>query len=114
MIQVPGGKVWYGLYGADVYLTMWGPSEFTCTGNLRKVDLSPCLPRIDVPTLFTCVEFDEARPPTIAGFREKVPDARLVVFKGASHQHHLKAEEGYLATVRDFLSEAPRGHRHGT
>lgn len=32
--------------GMQVYLTMWGPSEFTCTGNLQQADLTPRLPEI--------------------------------------------------------------------
>lgn len=89
--------------GMQVYLTLWGPSEFTCTGHLLQSDLIPRLPEISVPTLFTCGRHDEARPETVARFRELVPGARLVVFEDASHEHHLERPDEYLATVRHFL-----------
>lgn len=89
--------------GSEVYLTMWGPSEFTCTGNLRDQDLSARLPSIDIPTLFTCGEFDEARPATVAGFAKLVPGSRMAMFEGTSHSHHLEAPERYIATLREFL-----------
>ncbi len=89
--------------GMQVYLTLWGPSEFTCTGRLLPRDLVPRLPEISVPTLFTCGRHDEARPGTVARFRDLMPAARLVVFEDASHEHHLERPDEYLATVRNFL-----------
>ena len=90
--------------GMEIYMTMWGPSEFICTGNLREHDLAGKLPSIDIPTLFTCGEFDEARPSTVAEFARLVPDSRLEVLAGASHSHHLEAAERYMAILREFLA----------
>lgn len=86
-----------------VYLRMWGPSEFTCTGTLREFTVTDRLADVGVPVLFTCGEHDEASPATMAYFRSQVPGSELVVFKGASHEHHLEETDAYLATVRDFL-----------
>lgn len=87
-----------------VYLGMWGPSEFTCTGTLRTFDVTGRLAEVPVPVLFTCGEHDEASPATMAYFRSQVPGSELKVFKGASHEHHLEETDAYLATVREFLS----------
>ena len=43
---------------------MWGPTEFISTGVLRDYNGSAELASIDVPTLLTCGEFDEATPDT--------------------------------------------------
>jgi proline iminopeptidase len=90
--------------GMPVYLTMWGPSEFTCTGTLHRADLTPRLPEIRVPTLLTCGRHDEATPDTVAGFQRLIPDARMEVFQDASHSHHLEQPDAYLAEVRKFLA----------
>ena len=89
--------------GMPVYLTMWGPSEFTCSGSLKDVDLTPRLPEIRVPVLFTCGRHDEARPETVSRIREMVPGAGLAVIEDASHEHHLEQPDRYLAAVRTFL-----------
>ncbi len=89
--------------GMQVYLTLWGPSEFTCTGRLREVDLTPRLSQIKVPTLLTCGRFDEATPRTVEDFCRLIPGARMHIFEEASHNHHLEQSQAYLAAVREFL-----------
>ncbi|KAF5072911.1 Proline iminopeptidase [anaerobic digester metagenome] len=87
-----------------IYLGMWGPSEFTCTGTLREFSVAGRLAEIPAPVLFTCGEYDEASPATMAYYRSLVPGSKLAVFKGASHSHHLEEADAYLAAVREFLS----------
>lgn len=86
-----------------VYLQMWGPSEFTCTGTLRTFSVADRLGEVPVPVLFTCGEHDEASPATMAYFQSLVPGSELEVFEGASHGHHLEETDAYLAAVREFL-----------
>lgn len=90
--------------GLQVYLTMWGPSEFTCTGNLAQVDLMPRLGGLDLPVLITCGRHDEATPATCEAYRELIPSARLVMLEDASHEHHLEQPGRYLAAVRRFFA----------
>ncbi|MEI8356673.1 MAG: proline iminopeptidase-family hydrolase [Deltaproteobacteria bacterium] len=90
-------------FGMQVYQSMWGPSEFTCTGNLRQAELTPRLPEIDVPTLLTCGRYDEATPITVAEFSRLIPGARMRIFEDASHSHHLEQPDEYLSEVRAFL-----------
>jgi proline iminopeptidase len=89
--------------GMQVYLTLWGPSEFTCTGSLREVDLTPQLSQIRVPTLLTCGRFDEATPAAVEDFRRLIPGARMQIFEESSHEHHLEQSHEYLSVVREFL-----------
>ncbi|MBA7466719.1 Proline iminopeptidase [subsurface metagenome] len=86
-----------------VYLQMWGPIEFTCTGTLRTFNVTDRLGEVSIPVLFTCGEHDEAPPATMAYFQSLVPGSELAVFKGASHEHHLEETDAYLATVREFM-----------
>lgn len=92
--------------GAAIYAQMWGPSEFTVTGTLQTTDLTRRLVSLTMPVLFTCGEYDEATPATTRFYQELTPNADMIVFAGASHQHHLEQPEQYLAVVRRFLAAA--------
>ena len=92
--------------GAEVYNTMWGPSEFTMTGNLKGADLTGRLNETDVPVLFTCGEYDEATPQTTAYYQSLLPGSEMIVFENASHSHHLEKTDEYISAVRDFLKRA--------
>jgi len=91
--------------GIEVYNHMWGASEFTMTGTLKSADLTPFLHNINIPTLFTCGEFDEATPETTQHYQNLLPGAEIHIFRGASHSHHLESEEDYIRVVRQFLSK---------
>ncbi len=87
----------------SIYRRMCGPSEFTLTGTLKDVDLTPRLHEIDVPTLVICGEFDEARPPTCRAYAAKIPGADFVEIEGAAHLANDDRPEAYLAALRDWL-----------
>lgn len=90
--------------GEDVYHTMWGPNEFTVTGNLRDYDRTDRLADIDIPTLLTCGRYDEATPEATRAYQELMPNARTVVFADSAHLPHLEEREAYLAEIRAFLA----------
>ena len=89
--------------GLDVYLEMWGPSEFTCTGILQNIDLTDQLHNIDVPVLITNGEYDEVRIDTAEYYRSLIPQAQLLIFKNSAHEHHLECQDEYIKSIRDFL-----------
>lgn len=89
--------------GVEVYQYMWGPSEFTMTGSLKDADLLPRLGSLNVTTLLTCGEFDEATPKTTKLYMDKIPGSEMHVFKGASHAHQLESKEEFVSLVRSFL-----------
>ncbi len=92
-----------GRFGEAVYLYMWGPSEFTCTGTLGTYERTDRLAEIRVPTLYTCGEFDEATPAATAFYQSKTPGAKIKVFAGASHMTYVEQPAAYCAAVREFL-----------
>jgi proline iminopeptidase len=91
--------------GRDVYETMWGPSEFYATGNLKDYDRSGRLKEISVPTLFTCGRFDEATPESTAWFQSLLPKSRLVIFEKSAHMTMLEEPDRYIRTIRQFLNQ---------
>jgi proline iminopeptidase len=87
----------------EVYLEMWGPSEFHVTGNLMNYDRTGRLREIGVPTLYTCGRYDEATPGATGWYRELTPGAEMLVFENSAHMSHLEEPRAYLAAVRGFL-----------
>jgi proline iminopeptidase len=86
-----------------VYNTMWGPSEFCATGNLKTYDVTPQLHKIDIPTLFLCGRYDEATPETLAYYQSLVPESKMHVFEQSAHKAYLEETDEYLRVVRAFL-----------
>lgn len=92
--------------GLDVYNTMWGPSEFYCTGNLKGHDLTDRLHEIKLPVLLTCGKYDEATPKTVKHYKSLFSNAQMVIFKNSAHMAVLEETELYVKTVRDFLGKS--------
>jgi proline iminopeptidase len=93
--------------GGDVYLAMWGPSEFgPVTGRLNGWDVTDRLLEIGVPTLVTGGRYDEARPEHLAVLANGMRDAELVIFENSSHLAFVEERERYLEVVSDFLTRA--------
>ena len=90
-------------HGENVYMHMWGPSEFMATGTLKKYTRLGDLSKIKVPTLFICGHYDEATPKTAKKYVTKIKDAKLKVIKGASHAILSEKPKEMLKEVRNFL-----------
>ncbi len=90
-------------FGVSPYREMWGPSEFTQTGNLKGHDATSRLSDIHAPTLWTCGRYDEARPDSTEHFHSLMQDSQFVVFEESSHMAHIEEQMAYLATLREFL-----------
>ena len=89
----------------DMYMTMWGPSEFTANGTLENYDISPKLPTVEVPVLMMCGEFDEAAPKSCAKYAAMVNDATNVVVPGAGHATLGEQKDFVIGTVRKWLAK---------
>ena len=94
-----------------VYTTMWGPNEFTCTGNLLDWDRTDRLGEITVPTLITVGEFDEVHPSCAHTLQAGIPGSILEIFPGCGHAVHLEDHEHYRDVLLRFLDrvDAPKG-----
>jgi proline-specific peptidase len=90
--------------GGDVYMAMWGPSEFgPVPGVLRDWEMIDRLRDIDVPTLVTCGRFDEASPEHMGMLAAGIPGAELAIFESSSHTAFIEETPAYLARLRMFL-----------
>lgn len=96
-------KAAFSSVNAEVYNSMWGPSEFTIRGKLKDFDLMQRLPEITQPVLLTCGDRDEAGVKTVKDFQLAFPDACMAVIPKAAHFHHLERPEIFTAVIQEFL-----------
>ncbi len=89
--------------GLEVYQHMWGPSEFTANGILKHHDRSHSLTAIQIPALYLCGEFDEARPETVRVFHHMTPGSKMHVVKDAAHMTMHDAPGKDVACIREFI-----------
>jgi len=90
----------------QVYATMWGPSEFTVTGNLKGYDARGRLPELRMPVLFIVGRHDEATPESAAELQRLVTGSQLVVLEHSAHMTPLDEPDALAAAIREFLREA--------
>jgi pimeloyl-ACP methyl ester carboxylesterase len=90
----------------DLYVGLWGPSEFYATGSLRPWDVSGRLAAITVPTLVTSGRFDEATPTQMDQLHRSIPNSEWAIFERSAHVAHLEEPHEYLDTVQRFFSLA--------
>jgi L-proline amide hydrolase len=88
----------------EVYNTMWGPSEFHCTGKLQNWDIESQLGEIDVPTLILSGEYDESTPAINEVLHRGIQNSEWVLFEKSSHTPHLEVTQKYLQVLRKFLN----------
>ncbi len=92
----------------EIYLQMWGESEFTVTGTLKNFDLTERLGEIRVPTFLMCGEFDEATPESTREYQRRITGAESAVIEGTSHMHLIEKPDECLRRIRDFLHRAEK------
>jgi proline iminopeptidase len=85
-----------------LYRTMWGETEFACTGTLKDHDASNLLSRIGVPSLFVCGEYDQSTPAANRDFASLTPEAKVSVIPGASHMPMFENPTAFLTALRWF------------
>ena len=87
----------------EVYLTMWGPSEFFCTGSLREWDVTTRLGEIDEPTLIVSGRYDESTPLVSRTIHQGIKGSEWEVLENSSHVPHVEEPERFLEVVGGWL-----------
>ncbi|SEG66915.1 proline iminopeptidase-family hydrolase [Paenibacillus sp. UNC499MF] len=88
----------------DIYMSMWGPSEFCPTGSLKTYDVTPRLHEINVWSLFLCGRYDEAAPESTFYYHSLVPHSDFHVLENSSHVGYMEEPDEYIRIVRGFLT----------
>ncbi len=87
----------------EVYNTLWGPSEFYCTGRLRDWNIEDRLGEIHSRTLILSGEYDESTPALNQVLQRGIQHSEWIVFEECSHTPHLEDTRKYLQVVSGFL-----------
>jgi len=90
----------------EIYVTMQGANEFTCTGNLKDWDRTARLKEIKTPALYIAGRFDETSPRATALCHKALPGSEMVVFEKSSHLPIFEEPDKYLRVVHDFIDRA--------
>lgn len=91
-------------FNREVYLRMWGPNEYTVSGNLAEYDRTARLKELTLPTLFTCGRFDGASPEDVGHYKAQIAGSRLRIFEKSSHFPHWEEPTAYLECLQHFLN----------
>ncbi len=87
----------------EVYETLWGPNEFSCTGALQHWSVLDRLGEITTPTLVLGGRFDEATPTITEATHRGIAGSEWVIFEHSAHLPHLEEPERYLRVLQNFL-----------
>lgn len=88
--------------GVSVYNTMWGPSEFSCTGTLRGHDSTPLLPSIRVPVLYVSGQYDSGTPQAAFHYQSLTPNGEVCVLPGCAHNSMRERSAEFNAVLEGF------------
>lgn len=97
--------------GQKMYTYMWDEYDFQCNGTLKDYNRIPDLPRIKVPVLFTCGEFDAARPVTVKMYQRLVPGAAFSMIPNSGHGTMGDQPEVNYKVVADFIHRLDKMQR---
>ena len=79
----------------------------TQRGMAERIDMTPLLPEVDLPTLVLCGVKDEISPPDeMQQFAEAMPGAQFVAIGAAGHLAPLEQPFATNNAIRDFLASA--------
>ena len=88
----------------EVYYTMWGPTEFYCTGRLKNWNIEDRLSEIRSPTLILSGEYDESTPAINQVLHRGIRDSEWILLDDCSHTPHLEATQKYVNILDSFLT----------
>lgn len=89
--------------GAEIFETMFGPSDFRIVGTIRNWDVFDRLSEITVPTLVVAGRFDECMPEHMEDMHRRIRDSRFELFESSAHMPFIEEPEKFDGVMREFL-----------
>lgn len=89
--------------GMKVYRHMWGPSEFTCVGVMKDIDMTTRLPQIKVRVLIMNGTYDQVREETAEYYSSLIPGSVRVTIPEASQTSFLENPDSFYDSLTTFL-----------
>ena len=89
----------------EVYNSMWGSTEFHCTGILKDWNIEDRLGEINIPVLILSGRYDESTPAINKILHDGIRNSEWVIFEESSHTPHLEETEHYIKVLSGFLEK---------
>ncbi|MEE6175099.1 proline iminopeptidase-family hydrolase [Mycobacterium sp. 050134] len=89
--------------GAEIFETMFGPSDFHIVGTIRDWDVFGRLPEIGVPTLVLAGRYDECVPEHMQEMHRRIAGSRFELFESSAHMPFIEEPERFDRVMREFL-----------
>ena len=89
--------------GAEIFETMFGPSDFRIVGTIRSWDVFDRLPEIALPTLVLAGRFDECAPEHMWEMHQRIDGSRFELFESSAHMPFIEEPHRFDQVMRDFL-----------
>jgi len=89
--------------GAEIFETMFGPSDFRIVGTIRSWDVLDRLREIALPTLVLAGRFDECAPEHMWEMHQRVEGSRFELFESSAHMPFIEEPHRFDQVMRDFL-----------
>ena len=90
----------------DMMSSMWGPTDFIPIGTMRSYSRLETLPRLTMPVLFHCGQWDEAVPQRVEAYSQLCRDGHFAMAENSGHLTMVDDRAGTMKVIRDFLSRA--------
>jgi proline iminopeptidase len=98
----------FAAHNDEVYVTMQGANEFSCTGNLKDWDETARLNEIKIPALYITGPGSETSPRATAICHKALPGSEMVIFAKSTHMAIYEEPDKYLKVVSGFISRSER------
>jgi proline-specific peptidase len=89
--------------GAEIFETMFGPSDFHIIGTIRSWDVLDRLAEITLPTLVLAGRYDECAPEHMWEMHRRIKSSRFELFESSSHMPFIEEPDRFDQVMRDFL-----------
>ncbi|RAV00365.1 proline iminopeptidase [Mycobacterium colombiense] len=89
--------------GAEIFETMFGPSDFHIVGTIRDWDVVDRLHEISLPTLVLAGKYDECVPEHMWEMHRRIAGSRFELFESSAHMPFIEEPDKFDAVMRDFL-----------
>jgi proline-specific peptidase len=91
--------------GAQVFETMFGPSDFHIVGTIRNWEVFDRLAEIALPTLVIAGKFDECAPEHMWEMHQRISGSRFELFESSSHMPFIEEPDRFDRVMREFLRQ---------
>ncbi len=89
--------------GAEIFETMFGPSDFHIVGTIRDWDVFDRLAEIALPTLVLAGRYDECVPEHMWEMHRHIAGSRFELFESSAHMPFIEEPARFDHVMRDFL-----------